>query len=66
MTVKQLMNKLKKVPEDYEVTVDNDGGYFDGIYKAIGIDIYEDCKQVEISTNYHKYRWDSENGKWVK
>lgn len=65
MTVKQIMNKLKKVPEDYEVTVDNDGGYYDGIYKAIGIDIDEDNKHVEIVTG-HIYRWSQSEKRWRK
>jgi len=65
MTVKQLMNKLKKVPEDYVVTVDNDSCYYDGIYKASGIDIDKKRKQVEISTD-HDYRWDYDYDKWVK
>jgi hypothetical protein len=65
MTVKQLMNKLKKVPEDYVVTVGNDYCYFDGIYKADDIDIDKNRKQVEISTDY-KYRWNYYGEKWEK
>ena len=65
MTVKQLMRKLKSVPEDYEVTIFNTDMFVSGTYKTDGIDINEDDKQVEISSK-HKYLWDWNNKKWVK
>ena len=63
MTVKQLMDKLKRIPEDYVVILDNDEMFYSGYYKATGIDVDENYKQVEIVTD-HKYLWD--NNKWVK
>ena len=65
MTVKQLMRKLKSVPEDYEVTVFMTNAVVEGTYKADGIDIDEDDKQVEI-TSEHKYLWNWEKQKWEK
>lgn len=65
MTVKQLMRKLKSVPEDYEVTIRNTDVFVKGIYKADGIDIDEDDKQVEISSE-HEYLWNWEEQKWEK
>lgn len=65
MTVKQLIRKLKSVPEDYEVTVFNTNAFVSGIYKADRIDITEDDKQVEISSE-HKYLWNWEKQKWEK
>ena len=65
MTVKQLMRKLKSVPEDYEVTVFITDAVVNGTYKADGIDIDEGDKQVEI-TSKHKYLWNWEKQKWEK
>jgi len=65
MTVKQLMRKLKSVPEDYEVTVFITDAFVNGTYKADGIDIDEGDKQVEI-TSEHEYLWDWEKQKWEK
>lgn len=65
MTVKQLMRKLKSVPEDYEVTVYNTSLFVDGTYKADGIDIDDGDKQVEISSE-HEYLWNWETQKWEK
>ena len=65
MKVKQLMQKLKSVPEDYEVTVFNTDIVVDGTYKTDGIDIDEDNKQVEI-TSEHEYLWNWEKQKWEK
>ena len=65
MTVKQLKRKLKSVPEDYEVTVYNTSFFVNGTYKADGIDIDEDDKQVEI-TSEHEYLWNWEKQKWEK
>lgn len=65
MTVKQLMRKLKSVPEDYEVTVFITDAVVNGTYKADGIDIDEGDKQVEISSE-HEYLWNWEKEKWEK
>lgn len=62
MTVKQLMRKLKSVPEDYEVTVFITHAVVCGTYKADGIDIDEGDKQVEI-TSEHEYLWNWEKQK---
>lgn len=65
MTVKQLIRKLKSVPEDYEVTIFNTDMFVNGTYKTDGIDIDDENKQVEISSR-HNYLWDWENEKWIK
>ena len=65
MTVKQLMRKLKSVPEDYEVTVYITSAVVNGTYKADGIDIDEGDKQVEIISK-HEYLWNWEKQKWEK
>ena len=65
MTVKQLMRKLKSVPEDYEVTVFITDAVVNGTYKADGIDIDYFDKQVEISSE-HEYLWNWEKQKWEK
>ena len=53
MTVKQLMNKLKKYPEDAKIVVDNDESCFSGIYFATSIEEYEEGT-VLIATDYRK------------
>ncbi len=53
MTVKQLMNKLKKYPEDAKIVVDNDESCFDGIYFATSVEEYEEGT-VLIATDYRK------------
>ena len=53
MTVKQLMNKLKKYPEDAKIVVDNDESFFDGIYYATSVEEYEEG-MVLIATDYEK------------
>lgn len=40
MTVKQLIRKLSKLPEDAEVIIPNTADYIDGFYKATKV-IYE-------------------------
>ena len=42
MTVKQLINKLKKYPEDAKIVVDNEESCFAGIYFATSIEEYEE------------------------
>ena len=53
MTVKQLINKLKKYPEDAKIVVDNDECYFDGIYFVTSVEEYEEGT-VLIATDYEK------------
>lgn len=53
MTVKQLMNKLKKYPEDAKIVVDNDESCFDGIYFATSVEEYEEGT-VLIATDHKK------------
>ena len=65
MTVKQLIRKLKSVPEDYEVTVFITESVVNGTYKADGIEIDDVDKQVEISSE-HEYLWNWEKQKWEK
>ena len=65
MTVKQLMNKLKEIPEDYEIVLDNNELFLSGVYKAIGIDIDEYYQHVEIVTD-HLYRRSHISDRWVK
>ena len=58
MTVKQLMNKLKKMPEDAIIVVPNTSNYFDGEYKATTVESWEDDgKYVTIDTDYKKAIW---------
>lgn len=64
MIVKQLMNKLKKLPEDATVVVCNEELFEDGYYKATDIDFDSSCNEVEILTD-HKWRKD-DDGKWVR
>ncbi len=53
MTVKQLINKLKKYPEDAKIVVDNDESYFSGTYFATSVEEYEEGT-VLIATDYKK------------
>jgi hypothetical protein len=53
MTVKQLINKLKKYPEDANVVLYNDEAYFDGAYFATDVEEYEEGV-VLIATDYKK------------
>lgn len=61
MTVKQLINKLKKYPSDAKVVVYNDESYFDGAYFATGVEEYEEGV-VWIATDYKKRlkNWDED------
>ena len=53
MTVKQLINKLKRLPEDYKVVIPNDEMYFDGFYHATGVEEYINGTVI-IETDYKK------------
>ena len=60
MTTKQLINKLKKLPEDAEITVHNTDAFILGEYYTSGIDILigNDGKTfVCINANYDKAVW---------
>jgi hypothetical protein len=54
MTVKQLMRKLSKCPEDAEIVITNKSDYIPGAYIATGIIYDEDENQVEVESNYEK------------
>ena len=57
MTVKQLISKLNKMPEDATVFVYNDGAYFDGSYKVVSseVEYFDYDNSVVVGTDY-KYR----------
>ena len=54
MTVKQLMNKLKRMPEDAKVVIYNNEMYCKGMYYATEAEYDETMgePQVEIMTDY--------------
>lgn len=54
MTVKQLINKLKKMPEDATVFVYNDNAFFDGSYKVVSseVEYFDWDNSVVIGTDY--------------
>ena len=57
MTVKQLINKLKKMPEDATVYVFNDSAYEDGSYKVTSkeVEYFNYDNSVAVGTDYeHK------------
>lgn len=57
MTVKQLIEKLSKLPENAEVFIPNDADYIDGYYAATEIDnctFAEGGNLVFIDTDYEK------------
>jgi len=60
MTIKQLINKLKKYPEDAKIVVDNDESCFDGKYFATSVEEYEEG-MVLIATDYRKRLEDGNN-----
>ncbi|MDT3387633.1 MAG: hypothetical protein LIR46_07745 [Bacteroidota bacterium] len=59
MTVKQLIKKLSKCPEDAKVLIPNDAMYEDGMYHATCIEEYDDGT-ILIDTDYKKkdLSWD--------
>ena len=62
MTIKQLIKKLSKCPENAEILIPNDEMYVDGIYYATNIEenIEEyDGDAILIDTDYKK-RWNEE------
>ena len=54
MTVKQMINKLKKVPENAIVTMCNDSMFVKGEYIVTDIRVWESDNSVEIKTDYRK------------
>lgn len=56
MTVKQLINKLKKMPEDATVVIENNSMYFDGTYQVISSEVehYPEDNTVIVGTDYKK------------
>lgn len=65
MTVKQLIKKLKSIPEDYEVTLSTTHYVFEGLYKADSVEVDDDYRQIELTSDY-EYRWNYEKEKWEK
>lgn len=53
MTVKQLMKKLAKLPQDAVVTIPNCCLYVDGYYKVTKVKLW-DNDEVSIVTDYKK------------
>ena len=56
MTVKQLMNKLKRMPEDAKVVMYNQDLFVNGMYYATDAEYDETMgePQVEIMTDYER------------
>lgn len=57
MTVKQLIHKLNKMPEDASVVISNCSLFKNGIYEVTGIrniNLNGDKLDIEITTNYSK------------
>lgn len=54
MTVKQLINKLNKMPENATVFVYNDNTYFDGSYKVVSseVEYFDYDNSVLVGTDY--------------
>ena len=52
MTVKQLMKKLAKLPQDAVVTIPNRYLYLEGTYEATKVEAWEN--EVHITTDYKK------------
>lgn len=54
MTVEKLIKKLKNIPKDAVVTMQNDEQWVDGEYIISGIDYDESTNTVEIYTDHTK------------
>lgn len=54
MTVKQLIQKLQKLPEDTIVCIPNESLYVDGIYRATETDFWDEDGFVVIESDYEK------------
>lgn len=53
MTVKQLMKKLARLPQDAVVTIPNNYCYFEGCYEVTKVEAWGD-DEVCIATDYKK------------
>lgn len=65
MTVKALIEALKGLPEDATVILQNNDDFYNGFYKATGIDFDGESNEVEIVTD-HRWLYDDESGRWVE
>jgi len=56
MTVNQLINKLKKMPEDARVVIENDFMYVKGIYQVVSseVEYYPEDNIVVVGTDYEE------------
>lgn len=54
MTVEKLIKKLKNIPKDAVVTMQNDERWVDGEYIVTGTEYDESANTVEIYTDYDK------------
>lgn len=54
MKVLALIKKLKKLPQDAEIVVDNSAMYVNGIYKATKVELWEKENIVMIETDYKR------------
>ena len=60
MTVKELKTKLYELPseyDNYEITIYNNDGFINGMYKTYTIAVYDDEKIIEIMANHDKIVW---------
>lgn len=60
MTVKQLIKKLNKMPQDAMVTISNNDVYLSGEYKVTSVETYVP-NIVEICTNYKYKLWEDDD-----
>ena len=54
MKVSALIRKLKTLPQDAEIVIDNNRMYIDGIYKATKVELWEKENIVMIETDYKR------------
>lgn len=59
MKVKQLINRLKKMPEDSEVIFVNTSMFIDGAYSVTKVEDMEDGT-VLLESNHKKEWWEEE------
>lgn len=52
MTVKQLKDKIKNLPDKMVVTIENNSVWVDGTYVATDVEIYAIDNTVCIASNY--------------
>lgn len=61
MTVKQLIRKLSKMPQDATVTMSNRDAFENGEYKVTEVEYWRDDNTVNFDTDYkHNFREDLE------